>query len=277
MQVSQSLKESLTETVIEKDNNKKTHHHPVTGSNGGAPAVKNSTRGAATPNSAQKKKQGAIALAGLFANGGDKDEKEHEVNVDPRALESITEVVTLSSTSNSGSFETGESLGKNNNNNLGKNMEGSKEKRKLEDISQDLGAPVMEYGGAVVGLVVPPALPPFEQEHGSDSSPKKKMRQSQEPTAENSKAAALPVAKQQKKGVVVSTPQKVASILASQLPQKSSVPPGVPLPALPPVPPYLPPSSGKTSFEQLMQVSTCYLCVKFIVHNASFLLSCEQK
>lgn len=261
MQVSQSLKESLKGSDNETGNNK-TLHHPVTGSNGGAApaAVKNSTRGAATPNSAQKKKQGAIALAGLFANGGDKD----EVTVEPPALESITEVVTLSSASNSGSFETGESLGKDNNVTLGKDMKAFKEKRKVEDISQDLGAPVMEYGGTVVGVVIPPpTLPPLEQEHGSDSLPKKKMRQTQEPVAANSKKAkALPVAskRQQKKGTVVSTPQKVASILASQLPQKSSVPPGVPLPALPPVPPYLPPSSGKTSFEQLMQVSSSFLC-----------------
>lgn len=257
----------MTSSVNDHHNNNK-NSNPVTRSNGGAPNTKNAHgRGAATPNSAQKKKQGALALAGLFAigsggeNNGEDDEVEEkkvmetteEGVVDIQAplpvLDTITEVVTLSS-SNSGSFET---TTFDIHNNLGVDMFAvNNDKRKVEEISED---PLMKYVETECGIVPPPS----EQQQqmmmivggaGGDTSPKKKTRRSTNPAD----AHAHNNMQQHVSQSTVSTPQKVASILASQLP-RTSVPPGVPMPQLPSVQQYLPLSSGKTSFEQLMQVS----------------------
>lgn len=245
------------------NNNNNTLHHPVTRSNGGAPNTKNSGRGAAaTPNSVQKKNEGAIALAGLF-NGGDNNEEDVGkvlmAEVEPPALEAITEVVTLSSTSNAGSFETLDANYGNSNNNLGEDLDALSDKRKVGEISnEEQHDPLVKYVETECGIVPPPAIPQQPPTGGGaedKSAPRKKMRRSTNgnhvlPTNPRSASAAVPSTT-----TVVSTPQKVASILASQLP-KTSVPPGVPMPRLPVVQqPFLPPSSGKTSFEQLMQVS----------------------
>jgi len=255
-------KDAMTSSV--NDNGNKTmFHHPVTSSNGGAPNAKNSGRGAATPNSAQKKKQGALALAGLFATGGDINGEE-EVVVEAPVLDTITEVVTLSS-SNSGSFETFDIRGSNNN--LGEDLDAVNDKRKVDEISDELNDPLMNYVETECGIVPPAAHHHHQQQQqpqiiraGSsvDTSPRKKSRLAIPVHGINALPdprtadVALPT--------VVSTPQKVASILASQLP-RTSVPPGVPMPQLPSVQQYhLPPSSGKTSFEQLMQVSVFFIC-----------------
>eukprot|EP00986_Skeletonema_menzelii_P001563 scaffold409_cov143-Skeletonema_menzelii.AAC.12 len=246
------------------NNNNNTLHHPVTRSNGGAPNTKNSGRGAAaTPNSVQKKNEGAIALAGLF-NGGDNNEEDVGkvlmAEVEPPALEAITEVVTLSSTSNAGSFETLDANYGNSNNNLGEDLDALSDKRKVGEISnEEQHDPLVKYVETECGIVPPPAIPQQPPTGGGaedKSAPRKKMRRSTNgnhvlPTNPRSASAAVPSTT-----TVVSTPQKVASILASQLP-KTSVPPGVPMPRLPVVQqPFLPPSSGKTSFEQLMQATT---------------------
>lgn len=272
----------------DNNNNNNTFHHPVTRSNGGAP---NTKRSAATPNSAQKKKQGALALAGLF-NGGDSTEEDGKVaEVEPPALETITEVVTLSSTSNAGSFETLDVQGNNNNNSLGVDLNAANDKRKVGEISEEHHDPLMKYVETECGIVPPPAVPQQQQQMmmttgggggggggDDDTLPRKKMRRSTDPMYVNNAlpdprgVAAAPGHTEQHQHVrkpapsttVVSTPQKVASILASQLP-KTSVPPGVPMPRLPGVQQFLPPSSGKTSFEQLMQVSL--LMSIFINHD----------
>jgi len=265
---------SVNNDSKDDNNNKNTFHHPVTRSNGGAP---NTKRSAATPNSAQKKKQGALALAGLF-NGGDSTEEDGKVaEVEPPALETITEVVTLSSTSNAGSFETLDVQG-NNNNSLGVDLNAANDKRKVGEISEEHHDPLMKYVETECGIVPPPAVPQQQQMmttgcgggggDDDDTLPRKKMRRSTDPMYGNNAlpdprgVAAAPghteqqhVRKPAPSTTVVSTPQKVASILASQLP-KTSVPPGVPMPRLPGVQQFLPPSSGKTSFEQLMQATT---------------------
>jgi len=266
---------SVNNDSKDNNNNNNTFHHPVTRSNGGAP---NTKRSAATPNSAQKKKQGALALAGLF-NGGDSTEEDGKVaEVEPPALETITEVVTLSSTSNAGSFETLDVHGNNNFNSLGVDLNAVNDKRKVGEISEEHHDPLMKYVETECGIVPPPAVPQQQQMMTTggggggggddDTLPRKKMRRSTDPMYGNN---ALPdprgvavapghteqqhVRKPAPSTTVVSTPQKVASILASQLP-KTSVPPGVPMPRLPGVQQFLPPSSGKTSFEQLMQATT---------------------
>lgn len=259
---------------ISKDTN---NIHPVTRSNGGAPP-NNTKRNAATPNSAQKKNEGAIALAGLFNGGDSNNDNEEDVvaKVEPPALEAITEVVTLSSTSNdASSFETTAAIlasGSNNSsNNLKEDLEALTDKRKVGEISTETEQqdPLVKYVETECGIVPPPAIPPqhYQQQQltagGIVEEPRKKMRRS----AANGGGTTA----------VVSTPQKVASILASQLP-KTSVPPGVPMPRLPAVqlagvpqqylPPPPPSTMGKTSFEQLMQVSlSVCLSILFVGHH----------
>jgi hypothetical protein len=254
--ISQSFsnKEINTAANEEGNNNNNMMVNPVTRSNGGAPNTKNVSRAAATPNSAQKKKNAAMSLTSLFAggdsgniSGASNTEEEDEVagvDVAVPALDTITEMVTLSE-SNSASFETdNNSIG----NNLGVDMDkAANDKRKVEEINnsteeeEPFSDPMMNY-------VDPSAL---VEEKGADTSPRKKSRHAYV-------APPVPVQQHQQQPTplanVVSTPQKVASILASQLP-KTNVPPGVPMPQLPAVQ-YLPPSSGKTSFEQLMQATT---------------------
>lgn len=247
--------------------------NPVTRSTCGAPNTKNAGRAAATPNSAQKKQNAAMSLAGLFVMGGDDcvnnngatDEKE-EANAAP-VLDTITEVVTLSE-SNSGSFESSFDLMSNNvNNNLGVDMDYAanfNDKRKVEEISYEFNDPMMNYIDpapvqlATTGSIVPQQH--HQQQYNSNimSEPRKKSRRSPhnalpDPLAQHQHQR-QPTPPSLANVSTVSTPQKVANILASQLP-RTTVPPGVPMPQLPGLPQYLPPSSGKTSFEQLMQVS----------------------
>jgi len=272
-------KDAMTSSVNNdsKDNNNNNiikFHNPVTSSNGGAPITKNAGRGAATPNSAQKKKQGAITLAALFNNGDNNEEDGKVAEVEAPALEPITEVVTLGSTSsNTGSFETDDVHGSNINNiNPGVDLDAVNGKRKMGEISEELHDPLEKYVETECGIVPPPPIPQQQRQQQQQSaggddddntSPRKKMRRSADPVngfnnaLPDPRSAAAPGHSELKqvRKPVVSTPQKVASILASQLPQ-TSVPPGVPMPRLPGVQQYLPPSSGKTSFEQLMQATT---------------------
>ncbi len=256
-------KDAITSSVNNdsKDNNNNSFSNPVTSSNGGAPMTKNAGRGAVAPNSAQKKEQGAITLAALF-NGRDNNEEDGkvaDVEVEAPALEPITEDSSIS-----GSFETDDTRGSdNNNNNPGVGLDAGNGKRKVGEInSEDNHDPLVKYVETTCGIVPPPPIPQQQQSATArggddDASPRKKMRRSADPmngvnnALPNPRSAAAAAPGQGRKPVV-STPQKVASILASQLP-KTSVPPGVPMPRLPQQ--YLPPSSGKTSFEQLMQVS----------------------
>lgn len=247
--ISQSFSNKEINTAANEgggNNNNNMMVNPVTQSNG---ATKNASRAAATPNSAQKKKNAAMSLTSLFAggdssgniSGGSNTEEEEEVagvDVTVPPLDTITEMVTLSE-SNSASFETDSNSG----NNLGVDMDkAANDKRKVEEINnsteeeEPFSDPMMNY-------VDPSAL---VEEQGNDTSPRKKSRHAYV-------APPVPV-QQQQPTPLASTPQKVASILASQLP-KTNVPPGVPMPQLPAVQ-YLPPSSGKTSFEQLMQATT---------------------
>lgn len=257
--ISQSFSNKEINTAAnEEGNNNNMMVNPVTRSNGGAPTTKNVSRAAATPNSAQKKKNAAMSLTSLFAggdsgniSGGSNTEEEEEmagVDVAVPALDTITEMVTLSE-SNSASFETdNNSIG----NNLGVDMDkAANDKRKVEEINnsteeeEPFSDPMMNY------YVEEQANNNASAGGGVDTSPRKKSRHAYV-------APPVPVQQHQQQPTplanVVSTPQKVASILASQLP-KTNVPPGVPMPQLPAVQ-YLPPSSGKTSFEQLMQATT---------------------
>ena len=235
--------------------------NPVTRSNGGAPTTKNVSRAAATPNSAQKKKNAAMSLTSLFAGGdsgnisggSNTEENEEEVagvDVAVPALDTITEMVTLSE-SNSASFETdNNSIG----NNLGVDMDkAANDKRKVEEINNSTEEEEEPFSDPMMNYVDPSALVEEQaNNNAADTSPRKKSRHAYVappiPVQQHHQQQPTPLAN------VVSTPQKVASILASQLP-KTNVPPGVPMPQLPAVQ-YLPPSSGKTSFEQLMQATT---------------------
>jgi hypothetical protein len=263
--ISQSFSNKEINTAANEEGNNNNNNmmvNPVTRSNGGAPNTKIVSRAAATPNSAQKKKNAAMSLTSLFAGGDsgnisgasntEEDEEVAAVDVAVPALDTITEMVTLSE-SNSASFESdNNSIG----NNLGVDMDkAANDKRKVEEINnsteeeEPFSDPMMNY-------VDPSALVEEQANNnasaggGGDTSPRKKSRHAYV-------APPVPVQQQQQPtplANVVSTPQKVASILASQLP-KTNVPPGVPMPQLPDVQ-YLPPSSGKTSFEQLMQATT---------------------
>ncbi len=261
-------KDAMTSSVNNDSKDNNNFSNPVTSSNGGAPMTKNAGRGAVAPNSAQKKEQGAITLAALF-NGRDNNEEDGklaDVEVEAPALEPITE-----DSSNSGSFETDDTRGSDNNN-LGVGLDAGNGKRKVGKInSEEHHDPLVKYVENECGIVPPPPIPQQQQQQSAtdrggndDASPRKKMRRSADPmnglnnALPNPRSAAAAAPGQVCKPVV-STPQKVASILASQLP-KTSVPPGVPMPRLPQQ--YLPPSSGKTSFEQLMQVSrTSDVCI----------------
>jgi hypothetical protein len=150
----------------------------------------------------------------------------------------------------------------------------------VDEISDELNDPLMNYVETECGIVPPAAHHHHQQQQqpqiiraGSsvDTSPRKKSRLAIPVHGIN--ALPDPRTADVTLPTVVSTPQKVASILASQLP-RTSVPPGVPMPQLPSVQQYhLPPSSGKTSFEQLMQVSVFF---SILVSMMFTVYSCTQ-